>query len=704
MSKSDDEWRELKRRANARRTRVATRATPLVDSTALILGRNERDDVVAFARRARLQHAHVIGVPHSGKSKFLEHCIRQDIDAGLGVCVIDPHGHHPDSLFRSTLSWLGERRLHHPRPVHVLDLNADTHTIGFNPLALPSPRTAISMVVAAALEAIERIWGDEDSHEKPTLRRALKGTLTVLTELGLTLADAPLLLDPDDAQGFRAWARAHVRNSTGQAFLARLDRLARSRNGNDFDQEVIGPQNRLAELLDTPMIRTILGQTQNVLDFEAIFREGHILLVNLGSVEDAPDTAGDMFGRLLVRSLFFHAKRRASPEPPMFLYADECQRYLSGDVPNLLAESRKFGLGAVLAHQYLAQLGKPDDLLRQAVLNVPNFKAVFRLRYPADARELAETVIRLDHEMPVKASIRPTVVGHRRVRMGSESRGSQTTRGTGRARSTGETDARGYSISTIEADTEMTGTTTVELSGTSTGTTFGQMMEPAQGFFTPQPGVANVGPFMPGPVIRNRGLFARPVVLSQNTGEGESESQSTASGTSVVSGHTSAVAETESRIKARSQAESTSEQESFGESHTAGWSEAFEPVYADLPASFHGLDKVTAMAGEFLMGLATGRACVSFVDQHGALKGFLKVPLVNPPPLTDAEFADLRTRFLDASPSAKPAAEAIREVEDRARWLLDAARQTALEARRPPPEPESFREPAPPRKPRKPRP
>jgi hypothetical protein len=56
-------------------------------------------------------------------------------------------------------------------------INADTHLIGFNPLALPSPHTAISVVADTALEAIERVWGDEDTRDKPTNRRALKGTL-----------------------------------------------------------------------------------------------------------------------------------------------------------------------------------------------------------------------------------------------------------------------------------------------------------------------------------------------------------------------------------------------------------------------------------------------------------------------------------------------------------------------------------------------
>ena len=40
----------------------------------------------------RAQHVHIIGVPGTGKSSLLFNLIRQDIEAGEGVAVLDPHG------------------------------------------------------------------------------------------------------------------------------------------------------------------------------------------------------------------------------------------------------------------------------------------------------------------------------------------------------------------------------------------------------------------------------------------------------------------------------------------------------------------------------------------------------------------------------------------------------------------------------------
>jgi hypothetical protein len=165
---------------------------------------------------------------------------------------------------KSTARWIGARGVARPHPVHVIDFNTNTHTIGFNPLALPSPHTAISVVADTALEAIERVWGDEDTRDKPTMRRALKGTLYALAELGLTMSDAPRFFDPEDKDGIRAWASKQVKDPIARDFLLRLGRLAARRNQDNFDIEVIGPLNRFNELLSTPMIRTILGHTTHV--------------------------------------------------------------------------------------------------------------------------------------------------------------------------------------------------------------------------------------------------------------------------------------------------------------------------------------------------------------------------------------------------------------------------------------------------------
>ena len=77
---------------------------------------------------------------------------------------------------------------------------------------------------------------------------------------------------------------------------------------------------------------------------------GDIILVNVQErAEVLSKKAADVIGTMIVCELFRHAKRREDEYPlPFMLYVDECQRFLTPDIPNILDEARKFGLHAVL--------------------------------------------------------------------------------------------------------------------------------------------------------------------------------------------------------------------------------------------------------------------------------------------------------------------------------------------------------------------
>jgi len=58
------------------------------------------------------------------------------------------------------------------------------------------------------------------------------------------------------------------------------------------------------------------------------------------------------------------------------VYVDEFQHFVTDSLATMLSESRKFGLGLTLAHQYLAQL---TPAIRDAVLGNIGTSVVFRL-------------------------------------------------------------------------------------------------------------------------------------------------------------------------------------------------------------------------------------------------------------------------------------------------------------------------------------
>ena len=606
----------------------STKIPPAVfDPNGIVIGMTPMGVPVVLPEGPRLEHMHVIGDTGSGKSTFLKHCIRQDIQRGRGVCVVDPHGNHPDGLYRSMMLWLFEKGFHKTRTVHLVDPNAPTHTVGFNPLERPDEETDLSVIANTTLDAFERVWGDEDTHAKPTIRRVLKGTFSALAELGLTISDAELLLDPHDKKGVRAWAISKLTDRYSRGVLEDLHQMALDeRSKRDFRAEVMGPKNRLAEFVSAPTIRNIIGQTTRTLDIRAALDEGHIILVNLSPGKRVSDADAELLGRLLTRFIFFHAKRRQRPDVPFFFYLDECQRYLSGDVPELLGEARKYGLGCVLGHQWLAQLGKEDDPIREAVLNGPNLKAVFRLKNPKEAEELAETVIPFDLEQPVAALTKPTVVGYERTTFKSWGTATHQARSKARATSYSETDS--------ESESENESGSSMDAEGLSASTS---MMLPTTGW---------------------AGL---PDMMMASSGASHASSAGAQSGRARGSSHSTSSSET------------TIEGEMHGTSTSEGSTEGIVPVYKELPGGVHSLENVRYMAARQLRSLSRGNAFISYVGIDGWKGARVTVPPVREAPAPTDGVASVRAAMLNASPSALPAADALAALDKREQSLFAVA-------------------------------
>lgn len=139
-----------------------------------------------------------------------------------------------------------------------------------------------AVVAEATLEAFERLWGDEDPDSKPTIQRVLAGTFTALAERGLTLAEARLLFDPLDRDGLREFVLDQVQDEYAREELGWLQDMGMDRAGlRDLRVEVTGPRNRIAKLVRLQALRTVIGQTECVIDLREAMDESHIILANL---------------------------------------------------------------------------------------------------------------------------------------------------------------------------------------------------------------------------------------------------------------------------------------------------------------------------------------------------------------------------------------------------------------------------------------
>ena len=84
----------------------------------ILLGENALNGKDVFLKQKGKQvHTHIIGSSGAGKSKFLEHLMREDIKAGRGFCLVDPHG----DLYQNILKYIVRRRME--KKVILIDLD-----------------------------------------------------------------------------------------------------------------------------------------------------------------------------------------------------------------------------------------------------------------------------------------------------------------------------------------------------------------------------------------------------------------------------------------------------------------------------------------------------------------------------------------------------------------------------------------------------
>jgi hypothetical protein len=334
---------------------------------------SDEEKLVLLRPEDRAQHLYVVGKTGLGKSTLLRNLILQDLYAGRGVGLLDPHG----DLAREVLDAIPKARTNEVLYFTPGDLE---YPVGLN--LLPKvPRDQEHLVVAGVLSAFRGIWAGSWG---PRLEYILGHALAALLDYGgFTVLALPRLLT-DDA--FRDRVASRIRDPVVRAFWR--DEYARYERR--FRLEAIAPiQNKVGRLLANAPMRNVLGQTRNRFDARFIMDRSRIMIANLSKGVIGEDHSR-LLGALLLSQFQWAAMQRSgnpeAPRTPFYLYIDEFQSFATEALTSILAEARKYGLVLILAHQYLDQL---TDEIRQSVFgNVGNLIA-FRVGQ-ADARILED--------------------------------------------------------------------------------------------------------------------------------------------------------------------------------------------------------------------------------------------------------------------------------------------------------------------------
>lgn len=321
----------------------------------LSLGTTDSGDQVSLIGPSLKSHTHIIGATRYGKSKLVEHLLRQKLSATRsGFILIDPHG----KLYEDMVHYLSHKRPSLARKVVLFDPAGDSsQMIGFNPIPSDSknnPEYVVDNLVSSCLKA----WKQDNADATPRIKRWLQNIFHVLIANDLTLLEAAALLNPSDARHRKNFSQ--VAESMVRVDWELFDRLHFTKQWEMLE----GPSNRLRKFLMNPYIRTIIGGQTNQLDIKDIMDSGKILLVNLDGRDRISHENMRFLGNLLVSEIFRCAMLRDHRDPRLFpcdVVIDEFPDYVNREAARILDQAGKKQVWLWLLHQHLDQLDTSDS-------------------------------------------------------------------------------------------------------------------------------------------------------------------------------------------------------------------------------------------------------------------------------------------------------------------------------------------------------
>lgn len=321
--------------------------------------RGTRQDV--FLEEAdRRRHMYIIGKSGSGKSVTIANLAIQDVLAGKGVAIVDPHG----DLVEAVLEHIPK---HRADDVVIFDPSDLERPVGLNMLE-PKSEDQKDFAVQEMIGIFYKLFPPEmiGPMFEHNMRNVMLTLMADVTNPG-TIIDIPRMFTDDD------YVKQYLRNVTDPVVRAFWEKeMAKT---SDFHKsEMLGYLvSKVGRFVGNEMMRNIMGQQKSGFDFRDIMDNQKILLVNLAKGKTG-EVNSKLLGLIVVAKLQMAAMGRADMKEEdrkdFYLYIDEFQNFITDSISTILSEARKYKLNLIVAHQYMGQLvdekGKAD--VRDAIL------------------------------------------------------------------------------------------------------------------------------------------------------------------------------------------------------------------------------------------------------------------------------------------------------------------------------------------------
>jgi len=320
--------------------------------------RGEKKKVYIATRDDRRRHFYIIGQTGTGKSTLMREMIRQDIEKGEGVGVIDPHG----DLIEDTLANIPQERIN---DVVLFEPFDRERPCGLNMLEWKTPEQrdfAISEMIT--------IFGQLFSAEVlgPMFEYYMRNAMAVIAadkENPGTLVELPRMFTDNEfvESRLKRVADPVIRNF----WLKEWRQTVGEARSNMLGYVV----SKIGRFVIDETMRNIIGQQRSGFDLEDVMDNKKIFLANLSKGRTG-EINSSLLGLVLVSKMQIAALRRASvreeERKDFYLYVDEFQNFTTKSVATILSEARKYRLNLIIGHQYMPQL--TDDIKNAVIGNV----------------------------------------------------------------------------------------------------------------------------------------------------------------------------------------------------------------------------------------------------------------------------------------------------------------------------------------------
>lgn len=314
----------------------------------------------------RRRHMYIIGKTGTGKTELMRDLILQDIRAGKGVCLIDPH-----DLAEDLLQYIPPERA---EDVIYFDPSDTERPFGFNLLEAETEQQK-HMVTSAIINLMYKLY---DPYKTgiigPRFEHAIRNAmLTVMSEPGNTFVEiVRCLIDPT----FVEELLPKVKDPMVRRYWT--DQIAQT---SDFHKSEVLDYivSKFGRFVTNMMMRNIIGQSKSSFDFRKVMDEGKILIINLAKGRIGEENS-NFLGLLIVPQILAAAMSRVNiPEEQrrdFYLYVDEFQNFATPDFAQILSEARKYHLNLIVANQFIGQM---DEEIKNAVFGNIGTLMTFRV-------------------------------------------------------------------------------------------------------------------------------------------------------------------------------------------------------------------------------------------------------------------------------------------------------------------------------------